>query len=1015
MSSENIFRRMHCLRAAARLVVLGMLAVTLLATPTQAQTLNRDTHIIKRAYFAMFRFLYEGDYENAMEGFRDVWRGGIQTVDARWIDSICYHTMIGEIHYRLGQNRLALENYDAALRLYIQYPDWMLRVQFPDAIEPNQNIFRPPPWGQSKRRFVLGRFPDNYSIARGGTRVVTLNGRQGVANRHQLHPIDVDEMIRCTALSIRRRKELLGPVARHDRLTQEILNTLSLRQGPPNHWSQAWIDLALGAAFASNDKTEQAVKSLQAALLVGGELDHPLTCVAMLELGRIALEAGDYKSAAVWLDEAAASAYYFDRPETIEEAFRLRQQVHLLTGGKEIYPPLVAAANWANLKNLEEVYASLLIQIAEHYAILGDGKNARSVLGQATRAMTHEDLDKGWLMPRLNYVTAVVHYFSDNSKSGDLALAAAMQYQKEGSIRLFQITAADAAYVNGHVRERSALELYEQVLSDPSPDEWRRDPLEALTLLLFPQETAMEHWFDAAMQRGDGPKALKVLDRVRRSRFYAALPMGGRLLALRWILFGPPEVLSDKAELQRADIMARYPEFVKLDDAGTELKKQIAELPVIPRQSKEALELGKLLKQLATVGDEQEKLLRKIAVSREPSELVFPFMQATADIQKQLKPTEAIMLFHVGKRSDHAFFITDKNHVYRKIDAPEKVRDALSELLRLMGHFDQGRELDGRILSDTSWRRASYELAKLVFGEDTNLDGIEELVIVPDGTYWYIPFEALYLNGGPRSMPLLYRTRIRYAPTLGLAVGDLRPRRKNGEYLVVQGRLFPREDPAIAADAFLQIKQTVPSAHALTQQVFGPANALVPMLEGIVVLDDIEPVDRSPLDMAPLQVNRGKPGASIGEWMGLPWGNPDIVLLPGFHTPAESSVKRLDTRLRPGDELFMSTMALLAGGSRTVLISRWRTAGQTGNTLLREFLQELPNMSAPDAWQRSVQLAYETPIDPNFEPRVKSNDEVGNLTGAHPFFWSGYLLVDSGDDPKAAAVVPAVKQPAAGG
>jgi hypothetical protein len=76
--------------------------------------------------------------------------------------------------------------------------------------------------------------------------------------------------------------------------------------------------------------------------------------------------------------------------------------------------------------------------------------------------------------------------------------------------------------------------------------------------------------------------------------------------------------------------------------------------------------------------------------------------------------------------------------------------------------------------------------------------------------------------------------------------------------------------------------------------------------------------------------------------------------------------------------------------------------------IVREFAQELPHTSAADAWQRSLQLAMELPIDPAQEPRVKSGKDDPPLTAAHPMFWSGYLLADLGEP----AVEDADEQPA---
>ena len=49
-----------------------------------------------------------------------------------------------------------------------------------------------------------------------------------------------------------------------------------------------------------------------------------------------------------------------------------------------------------------------------------------------------------------------------------------------------------------------------------------------------------------------------------------------------------------------------------------------------------------------------------------------------------------------------------------------------------------------------------------------------------------------------------------------------------------------------------------------------------------------------------------------------------------------------------------------------------------------------------DAWQRSVQVTMETPLDFNREPRIKKSTSGEGMTAGHPFFWSGYMLVDTG-------------------
>ena len=90
--------------------------------------------------------------------------------------------------------------------------------------------------------------------------------------------------------------------------------------------------------------------------------------------------------------------------------------------------------------------------------------------------------------------------------------------------------------------------------------------------------------------------------------------------------------------------------------------------------------------------------------------------------------------------------------------------------------------------------------------------------------------------------------------------------------------------------------------------------------------------------------------------------------------------------------MFLSLCGLMSTGSRTILLSRWRTGGESSYDLVRQFVQELPYSSAADAWQRSVQMLMQSPLDLNREPRVKRVAGGDSATGRNPFFWAGYLV-----------------------
>ncbi|MCA9260795.1 MAG: tetratricopeptide repeat protein, partial [Planctomycetales bacterium] len=180
-----------------------------------------------QSYYRSVEELYRGEYREAQRDFLQELRGAVKTVSTRWIDSICYHAMLGETYYQMGRLWDALEQFDAAANLYLQYPKWMLRVNFTQTPRPEPSRARViVPWGASQRGAVLGDMSHSMQIAQG-----TLNNQRvaqegGVLQQAQYWTIDVVEVNRCISLTLRRRNELLGSLGKHDPLSQRLLREL---------------------------------------------------------------------------------------------------------------------------------------------------------------------------------------------------------------------------------------------------------------------------------------------------------------------------------------------------------------------------------------------------------------------------------------------------------------------------------------------------------------------------------------------------------------------------------------------------------------------------------------------------------------------------------------------------------------------------------------------------------------------------------------------------------------------
>lgn len=361
--------------------------------PTAPAQVLPGQGVPSQVYFNTFPLYFDGDYRSALGTFNAESRGGIRTASGQWIDAICTYTMAGECYYQLGQLPQALASYESALKLYVAYSNWMMRIQFPPVLGPaTVGASRATPWGQSKRGARIGQFSETYLMGQGqvDNSAAVLQG--GVVQQAVLVPVHVAEIVRSTSLAIRRRREILGPISKFDHLTSDVLDVLSRRPGPPNHWSEAWVNVQLGCAYAAAGNAAQATTILQKAILAGGEFDHPLTSTALVELGHLSLETGDFAAASRYFEEATYASVAFPNLINLEEAFRQGFLSHLLLNQKTPYPLLMPAIAWAKSQGYRQLQTSLLLLAAENLTTMGDTESAANMLGSARAVVARSDL-----------------------------------------------------------------------------------------------------------------------------------------------------------------------------------------------------------------------------------------------------------------------------------------------------------------------------------------------------------------------------------------------------------------------------------------------------------------------------------------------------------------------------------------------------------------------------------------------------------------------------------------------
>ena len=978
-------RKRHCLISVTLLVTIFLHSQLAFGQFDQGRTVPGQSYMLSLQPF------YMGEYRDALKGFQTATNSGINTGQGRWVDSICYFTMIGECLYHIGDLAGALEQYDAAMEIMIARRGWLKRLQFPAIIQPLTQ-FRTLPWGPSARRTVPGFFPDTMLSMQGTDLNQTLR-QGGTVAPVELYPVRVMEIMRCTALALKRRREILGPIGPQISFTNQLVKELSRQLVTPNHWSQTLMNVQLGLAKAAAGDKDDAIALLQQSLQVGGRMDHPLTAIALLEIGNLAMEQGKLDVAQRSFLEATFPAVYFEQPDVLEEALRGAARIQSIKGAPGIYPVLVPAVQLAQQQRWDRVTAAALLASSENIALSGNVSQANGYLSQMRRTMNRTDLPRSDLGALAQYQTALLSYLSSRGSVGDKALRDSLRLLSPHSTHLFQLALTNQLYSAKEISPRVASILYLHLLREPTEADWQQRTAETLLWETTSHLKALQHWLETAIDGGQIETIIHVSEQIRRHKFFLEQPLGGRLLAMRWVLQAPDVLMTDDLRNQRQRLASRIPPWKDTAQKAAALKAQLNQLPVVPVSPEDKTSYLRTTKELVKVSENQEAMLKQLALRPDPASRMFPPLLSLDQLQTRLQPGQAVLALTVSGRTTHATLISaDKQ--YKHWQLPQSpIKQSLVSLMRDIGNYDAKQVLPADRLTRTTWKKTATKLFEPLAAQLTKetLQDIQELIIVPDGSYWYLPFEMLQVTDNSSTKALIDIVRIRYAPSISLAVPDDRPDDTAGARVIVHGRLFSRETEATVSAAARDLNEQHPRSVVLRKSLPTTTRFLSPVWNQLIVFDDIESDDSAPLTWSPAQIDGKKPGGTLKDWLMLPWGAPDTIALPGFRTIAENGMRGR----QQGDEMLLSSLSLMGAGTRTILLTRWRTGGQLSLEIVNEFLGGLNSQPPSTAWQRSVLLARSAELDPSREPRLKQVQAETVPTADHPFFWAGYILISS--------------------
>lgn len=332
-----------------------------------------------------------------------------------------------------------------------------------------------------------------------------------------------------------------------------------------------------------------------------------------------------------------------------------------------------------------------------------------------------------------------------------------------------------------------------------------------------------------------------------------------------------------------------------------------------------------------------------------------------AGLQRDLGPDTALLEYAALDDELLAFVITDKEiEVVRRLGSEQSINFELGQLRFQMDALRHGAERMRRHLKELS-KRSRRHLQSLY---DLLLRPIEKrieqrrLVIVPQTTLHYLPFQALH-NGESH---LIERREVSYAPSAVVLQQCLRRERRTLNKALLLG----------VAD------ERIPRVHE-------EIRALAPLFPSAIALLD--------QDATVVTLRREAPGADVIHlachsqfrpdnplFSSLKLGDGWLTVSDAYHLNLHCDLVTLSacetgvSAVAPGEELIGLARGFFAAGSPSLLISLWTVDDDATAQLMTEFYTRLRETGSPARALRQAQM------------RIME-------TKPHPFFWSPFVLV----------------------
>ncbi len=802
--------------------------------------------------------------------------------------------------------------------------------------------------------------------------------------------MDVIELYRGMAWVIRRRDQILGTLSQVDTAARTLRSQLNeVRAAIPGTMPATFGGILYGISSTGEGDFARSNSVLQPLLQING-FDHPLTPITLLQIGYNQYLLGEYRAAKATLLEASYSAGIFNQFDVFRESLVFAARAHIAVNRDQALPELDLAFDWARTRGLRVAQVRFAMVAAENAIENGQMPLAAQQLSTARGLMRTNDIKRSELALRLAVLEQTVAAI--NGTTTDLqSLRNALTTYRGATPWAFQIEMLLNPARRRNLTTTTLAVLIERVLRDPTQADWDRDPFECLAYLTGDRSQFLLDAMSIQLNKGDFTAALQASENLRRVQFYANLPLGGRMMAFRELLARSPAELTPELRRKQAEMLGRFTTFQKLLEQAEALLSQLRRQPVEPEgDAKRAWE--QQMEQLSVLGQQIEQQLVQVSVRREAIPLLFPPPVDIDRIQKAIPPRTLCLVVIARENVHHVFLVTDSIIKPQSSLSQVNVSRAIRGLAKSWGHTSASAVLQPQLLKDQSWKKASYQLLQAMIPDVKAefWDSFDELVVVPSGLFWYLPFETLAVSDDPASELLTDKLAIRYAPSLNLAFGEQLPKRLN-RIAFYPGKIDQRDDEALVNERREAFDGVLPQAIPIQSSRFTP-DSIGPVVNGIIYWNEI----KQAIWPAPWTVPDSKRESylqlNLERWVQYPNIGPELLIVAGGNSAMADGLRGTPD----GRELEFYSTLLMAAGCQSIVLPRWRCGGHLAYDLQIELVKHVKDQPTAVAMQKAIAAIRQTPVDLKRQTRIRSGRDEGPATADHPFLWAGQMVIDRG-------------------